>query len=89
MSETWLLYHATTALYLVMWLSLPPLGVATLLGVIIGIFQALTQIQDQTLAFAVKLIGVILTIVVAAGWLGALVYSFGLEMFTTFPELTR
>ncbi|MEZ5824767.1 MAG: type III secretion system export apparatus subunit SctS [Geminicoccaceae bacterium] len=89
MDESSILYHATVTLYLVMVLSLPPLGAATLIGLVVGVLQALTQIQDQTLSFALKLIGVILTLVVSAGWLGSQLYGFALQIFTEFPVLTR
>lgn len=89
MAESFVLHHATVALYLVMWLSLPVLVVVSLIGLIIGVLQALTQIQDQTLPFALKLIGAVLTLVFSASWISAQAYSFGLQMFTDFAILTR
>ncbi len=40
----------TKALYLVLWLSLPPIIVASVVGTLFSLFQALTQIQEQTLS---------------------------------------
>lgn len=51
---------------LVLYLSAPPLGVATAVGLIVGLLQAVTQIQDQTLPQALKLVA-ILVVVVALG----------------------
>ena len=44
------------AMYLTLWLSLPPIVVASVVGVLFSLFQALTQIQEQTLTFVPKLI---------------------------------
>ena len=46
------------ALYLTMLLSLPAIMVAAIVGTLFSLLQALTQIQEQTLSFAVKLIAV-------------------------------
>jgi type III secretion protein S len=51
-------------LLLVMWLSLPVLGVAACVGLVIGLLQAVTQIQDQSLPQVVKLLAVLVTLVV-------------------------
>ena len=61
-------------LVLVLYLSLPSIIVAALAGTLFSLFQALTQIQEQTLSFAVKLMAV-----VAAIWLTAT--SMGEEIF--------
>jgi type III secretion HrpO family protein len=50
--------HTTQALVLTLLLSLPPIIVATVVGVLVSLLQALTQVQDQTLGFAIKLIAV-------------------------------
>ncbi|WP_430649559.1 type III secretion system export apparatus subunit SctS [Bradyrhizobium murdochi] len=49
-------------------LSLPAVLVATIVGLIISLIQAMTQIQEQTLSFAVKLISVNLVLVATASW---------------------
>ncbi len=60
----------TKALYLVLWLSLPPIIVASVVGTLFSLFQALTQIQEQTLSFAIKLIAVMATLALSARWIG-------------------
>lgn len=59
---------ASDALLLVFWLSLPALLVATAIGVLIGLVQTITQIQDQALPYSVKIIGVGLVLMVAMPW---------------------
>lgn len=56
------------ALLLVFWLSLPALLVATAIGVLIGLVQTITQIQDQALPYSVKIIGVGLVLMIAVPW---------------------
>lgn len=58
------------ALILILILSGPPIIVSTILGLFVAIFQAATQIQEQTLSFTVKLFAVVLTIILMGGWLG-------------------
>jgi len=57
---------ASDALWLVIWLSLAPLLVSLVVGLLISFFQALTQIQEQTLTFVPKIIATILTILITA-----------------------
>lgn len=57
-------------LWLAVILAAPPLIVATLLGVAVSIVQAITQIQDQTLPYAVKLIGISLSLAMTGRWIG-------------------
>ena len=57
---------ASDALWLVIKLSLAPLLVSLVVGLLISFFQALTQIQEQTLTFVPKIIATILTILITA-----------------------
>lgn len=59
---------AISALKLTLVLSMPTVLVATAVGLIVSLVQALTQVQEQTLPFAMKLIGVSLVLVATAGW---------------------
>jgi len=79
--------HMTQALYLVLWLSLPPIAVAAIVGTLFSLFQALTQIQEQTLSFAVKLIAVFATLMLAARWISAELYNFTIVIFDLFYKI--
>lgn len=52
-------------------LSAPPLIIATLFGVIVSLLQAVTQIQDQTLPYVVKLVSVALAVAAVGRWFGS------------------
>ncbi|MBO4793433.1 MAG: type III secretion system export apparatus subunit SctS [Deltaproteobacteria bacterium] len=69
--ESAALNYAVQALYLVMMLSMPPIVVASIVGVLLSLIQAITQLQEQTLTFGVKLIAVVVTLFVMGSWLGA------------------
>ncbi len=77
------------AMLLVLWLSLPPIVVASLVGILFSLVQALTQIQEQTLSFGVKLVAVGLTLYLTARWVGGEIYNYTLMLFDTFPLIVR
>lgn len=69
------------ALVLVLLLSLPPIVVAAVVGILVSLVQAVTQIQDQTLSFAFRLVAVIITLMVTVRWLGQQVLVFTANIF--------
>ncbi len=74
------------ALYLILLLSGPPIIISMVLGLMVAIFQAATQIQEQTLSFTVKLFAVIITLMMLGGWLGAQIMNFATTIFKSFPS---
>jgi len=84
-----LVSYVSKALLLVLWLSLPPIIVASIMGVLVSLLQALTQIQEQTLSFAVKLITVSVTLFLTARWVGGEIYNYTVTLFGAFPALVK
>jgi len=76
---------AYQGLLLILILSAPPVLISMFLGTIVAIFQAATQIQEQTLPFVVKLVAVTLTLIFMGSWLGAQIMSFATNIFVNFP----
>ena len=76
--------YAAEALMLVMQLSLPPIMVAAVVGIAFSLFQAITQLQEQTLSFGVKLVAVGIAIFLMADWLCGAILRFGGEVFDKF-----
>lgn len=74
------------ALFLILLLSGPPILISMALGLFVAIFQAATQIQEQTLSFTVKLIAVIFTLILMGGWLGSQIVQFTNMILTNFPK---
>ena len=77
------------ALMLTLVLSLPPIIAAALVGTLVSLFQALTQIQEQTLGFVVKLIVVVFVIFLTARWLGIELYHYTLTIFQNIGMLAQ
>ncbi|MGK5594396.1 MAG: type III secretion system export apparatus subunit SctS [Parachlamydiaceae bacterium] len=77
---------AYQGLLLILILSAPPILISLFFGIIVAIFQAATQIQEQTLSFTIKLVAVTLTLMILGGWLGSQIMSFSLNIFTNFPK---
>jgi len=73
--------QTASLLVLVLYLSLPSILVAALAGTLFSLFQALTQIQEQTLSFAVKLIAVVATIWLTATSMGEEIYQYTQNVF--------
>ena len=76
---------AYQGLLLILILSAPPVLISMFLGTIVAIFQAATQIQEQTLPFVVKLVAVTLTLIFMDSWLGSQIMSFSTSIFVNFP----
>ncbi len=64
------------ALLLALWVSLPPLGAALLVGLVVGALQAATQIQDPGVAVVPRLCAVIGALAIASPWIAAQVVRF-------------
>jgi len=80
---------ATQGLYMVLMLSLPALLVALLVGVVISLFQAVTQIQEMTLTFVPKMIAVFVTLTLAAPWMTQKMVMFTRQLMHDIPNLTH
>lgn len=76
------------ALLMILILSGPPILISMAFGLFVAIFQAATQIQEQTLSFTVKLIAVIITLLLLGGWLGGQILQFANTIFQNFPKWT-
>jgi len=74
------------ALLLILILSGPPILISTMLGLFVAVFQAATQIQEQTLSFMVKLFAVVFTLLFLGGWLGSQIMQFASNIFLNFPK---
>ncbi len=84
-----LIDYMTKAMFLTLWLSLPPLVVASVVGTLFSLFQALTQVQEQTLSFAIKLIAVMATLALTAGWMGGEIFNYTVAIMDALPRLGR
>lgn len=63
-----LVFAGNKAIYLILILSAGPIAVATIVGLLVGLIQTVTQLQEQTLPFGVKLVCVIVCLFLLSGW---------------------
>jgi len=77
---------AYQALLLILILSAPPILISMIFGLTVAIFQAATQIQEQTLSFTVKLVAVIMTLILLGGFLAGQITQFALNIFNNFSS---
>jgi flagellar biosynthesis protein FliQ len=69
MSSEFVIGLAGQALFTVLKVSAPMLGIGLIVGLLVSIFQATTQIQEQTLAFVPKIIAVFISVLVFGPWI--------------------
>lgn len=77
------------AVYVVLMASMPMLGAALAIGVLVSIFQATTQINEQTLAFVPKIIGILFALLIFGGWIISKVTDFSNEIFNSINTMLK
>lgn len=80
MSASQVSEYAQQALMLTLLLGAPLLLAAAAVGLLVGLFQALTQVQDQTLPYAFKAVVVFGLVALLGGWLGTTLMRFAEQM---------
>jgi len=76
-----ILFQSAQGLWLIFYLSMPPIIAASVVGLLVSLFQALTQIQEQTLPFAFKLIAIIFVLLFTARWQGSQILIYTNNLF--------
>ncbi len=89
MTEDLIIQLGQEALKTTAMLSAPVLVSTLVVGLIISIFQALTQINEATLTFVPKMIVVALVIVIAGPWMLDVMKSFTFQLFSNLPAYVR
>ncbi len=78
---------AMSAMELAMKIGLPLLLVGLILGLVVSVFQAVTQIQEQTLAFIPKIIAIAAVLVILGPWMLGQVLSYTSNLYESIPAL--
>ncbi|PPB08602.1 flagellar biosynthesis protein FliQ [Brevibacillus laterosporus] len=76
MTSDMILQIAQSSVYTILIVLAPILGIALLVGLMVSIFQATTQIQEQTLAFIPKIVAVFLCLLIFGPWMLRIVIEF-------------
>ncbi|MGE3910310.1 MAG: flagellar biosynthesis protein FliQ [Chloroflexota bacterium] len=89
MNELFALEIGRNALLMTVMLAAPMMGAALLVGLIISVFQALTQINEQTLTFVPKILAVFGALVITGPWLMQTLVGYTTGLFTMLPSMVR
>jgi len=76
-----------SAIMTILMLSLPSIGLGLLIGFTISLFQALTQIQEQTLTFVPKMIVILMMLAMTFGWMMSQGVAFTVNLWAMLPQL--
>jgi flagellar biosynthetic protein FliQ len=76
---------ARRAITLVLVAGAPVLATALIVGLVVSVVQAVTQVQDQTLTFVPKIIAVLVALAIVGPWMMEKLIEFSREMFGTLP----
>lgn len=82
MSSEFVISMAENGVWTVLIVSGPLLIIALVLGLVVSIFQATTQIQEQTLAFIPKIVGVLAALVIFGPWMLSHMINFTYQIFS-------
>lgn len=69
------------AMLMCLLVSLPAVAVSAIVGLVVSFLQAITSLQDQSIAQGAKLIAVVLTLVIAGPWGASVVFRFSQGLF--------
>ncbi len=80
---------AKEAIEITLFVSLPIMGVGLIVGLIISLFQALTQIHEVTLTFVPKIVAVLLSLLFLLPWMMGKMISYTEQLITNLPQYVR
>lgn len=89
MTDSLVIQIVREALMMVLIISVPILAGGMLVGLIISILQATTQIQEQSLSFVPKLIVVLVLLIVLAPWIANVLVGYTNELYAKIPQVVK
>lgn len=81
--------QAQSAMWLALLLGAPLLLTALVVGLLIGLFQAATQINEMTLSFIPKAVAMAVVMIVAGPWMLRVIVDFTRRLLLSIPDLTH
>lgn len=89
MTEEVVLSLGRDAIWTTVLMAAPLLLAALVVGLVVSIFQAVTQINEATLTFIPKMLAIVVVLVVLAPWMTQMITSYTTELFTSLPNYVR
>jgi flagellar biosynthesis protein FliQ len=87
MDQSQIMEIGARAMWVTLQVSLPILGVSLVVGLLVSIFQAVTQLQEPTLTFIPKILAVVVVIVVAGPWMMNTMLGFTIDLWAGIPSI--
>lgn len=89
MTEDIVLSLGRDAIWTTVLLSAPLLISALVVGLVVSIIQAVTQINEATLTFIPKMLAIVVVLIIMAPWMTQMLTSYTTELFTNLPNYVR
>ncbi|MGZ3710993.1 MAG: flagellar biosynthesis protein FliQ [Bdellovibrionota bacterium] len=89
MNEDIVLSLGREAIWTTVMLAAPLLLSALVVGLIVSIIQAVTQINESTLTFIPKMLAIVVVMIIMAPWMTQMLTSYTTELFTSLPNYVR
>jgi len=89
MTPEFVISFARQSIELALLIAMPMLLIGLVVGLTVSIFQAATQIQEQTLSFIPKIVSIFLALLVAFPWIMDKIINFTRDIFINFPQYIR
>ena len=77
------------AIQIILLTSLPTVGLGLIVGVVVALIQAVTQVQEQTLTFVPKLVAVLLVLAATFGWMFRIMMELTLSLWNNIPTFSQ
>lgn len=89
MDEQWILDLSSKTIWISIKVAAPALVATLLMGLIVSVLQAATQINEQTLSFIPKVLAMTAALVFFGPWILQVIMNFTTELFQTIPQITQ
>jgi type III secretion protein S len=87
MNDIELVAIISRGLYITLMLSMPAILAATIMGTLVSILQALTQVQEQNISFVVKLVTMVIVLYMTLSWMGSTIFEYTMSIFQLMNKL--
>ena len=87
MDQSQVMEVGAKAMWVTLEVSMPILGVSLVVGLLVSIFQAVTQLQEPTLTFIPKILAIVVVIVVAGPWMLNTMLGFTIDLWAGIPSI--
>ena len=87
MGNEWFIDIANQAVKITLYISSPMLLGALFMGILVSLFQAITQINEQTLSFVPKILVIVGSMVIFAPWISSTLIDFTKDLILNIPKI--